>query len=172
MCVCVYECVHIFLCTCSLGRHSHSFNDIHVSVLRTVLDHCRSLAPFTCVHVYLYLYMCVGGGAGWWGYVHVRTILCASTCKSPSLPHRRRPVPPNCVDVAAVMTDLTIAPPNDDCPLIQGLASRPFLSLRLLLYHLPKGVTMYIYSDSFLHVGLNLEFRKGKNILILGETGE
>ena len=36
----------------------------------------------------------------------------------------RRPVPPNCVEVAAVMTDLTVAPPDDDNPLIQGPSLR------------------------------------------------
>jgi hypothetical protein len=68
--------------------------------------------------------------------------------------------------VAAVMTDITIAPPNDGSPLIQG-PTLPFTST------LPtKGVTVHTYSDSLLLVGLNLEFRKEKNILILGETGE
>ena len=48
-------------------------------------------------------------------YTSDKPLICDAT-----VPPCRRPVPPNCVEVAAIMTDLTIAPPNDDCPLIQG----------------------------------------------------
>ena len=61
--------------------------------------------------------VCVGGGWGGGGglYTSDKPLICDAT-----VPPCRRPVPPNCVEVAAIMTDLTIAPPNDDYPLIQG----------------------------------------------------
>ena len=59
------------------------------------------------------------------------------------------------------MTDLTIAPPDDDNPLIQGPSLR---------YIAQPEKTNNCSAWMFV-VGLNLEFRKGKNVLILGETG-